>query len=134
MVSGDLAATTIVETLEHDSSAHAGYRARWNAEIGSELRESVAIQRLCFADARRIDAMVDAAGNGSPLVDRVTEWACGAIGYTALRRAVLMRNPAIGIVLGAILFQKKLEATRRAIFQSDSVCPGNRVVRPRAEM
>jgi flavin-dependent dehydrogenase len=37
----------------------------------------------------------------------------------ALRRRVVRRNPAVGIVLGAILLGKRLEATRHAVFQSE---------------
>ena len=73
MVSGDLAARAIIET----PGAAAGnrlarrYRRACDDEIGSELRDSVLVQRYLFADRRRMAQMISrrgsAPGDGSRL-------------------------------------------------------------------
>ena len=119
MVSGDLAAASVAETLARRTPADVCYRERWNAEIGAELAESVVLQRLLFEDARKIDALVDASAKRKSLVDVVTRWARGLETYTALRRQIALRNPLVGIVFGALLLQKRFAATRAAVFQSE---------------
>jgi geranylgeranyl reductase family protein len=119
MVSGDLAAASIADALATGPAALPAYRTRWSAEIGAELVESVVLQRLLFEDARRIDALVDAAANGTPLVNAVTRWARGIETYAGLRRRIVLRNPVVGIVFGAMLLQKRFEATQAAVFQSE---------------
>lgn len=134
MVSGELAATATIDALAKGAAAGAFYRARWKAEIGAELGESVALRQFFFADRRRIDALVDGARGRSALIEAVTEWAGGTTSYGELRRAVLLRSPAVGIVLGAILLRKKLEATRRPVFQSEDLYVRERKMRARAEV
>ena len=119
MVSGELAAASVAEALATRRPADRAYRRRWNAEIGTELAESVLLQRVLFEDARRIDALVEGAAKGTPLVDAVTRWARGLETYAALRRRMVLRNPAVGLVLGAMLLQKRFEATHAAVFQSE---------------
>ena len=119
MVSGELAAASIAEALATGQTADARYEARWKAEIGAELKEAVALQRFLFADDRRIDALVAGARGATPVVDAVIQWARGANAYASLRRRFLRRNPLVGIILGAILLRKRLEATRAAVFQSE---------------
>jgi flavin-dependent dehydrogenase len=119
MVSGDLAAVSVAETLARRQPANVSYRDRWTAEIGAELAESVVLQRLLFEDARRIDALVKATAKRTPLVDAVTRWARGLETYTALRRQIVLRNPLVGIVCGAMLLQKRFAATQAAVFQSE---------------
>src|SRR5258705_446404 len=119
MVSGDLAAASVAETLARRQPANVSYRARWNAEIGAELAEAVVLQRLMFEDARKIDALVEASAKRTPLVDAVPRWAPGLETYTALRRQIVLRNPLVGIVFGAMLLQKRFAATQAAVFQSE---------------
>jgi geranylgeranyl reductase family protein len=119
MVSGDLAASAVIDALASGVPADTTYRTRWKTEIGTELEESVVLQRFFFADGTRIDALVDGAHGASAIVNTVIRWAAGTSSYGDLRRRVVMRNPAVGIVLGAILLGKKLEATRRPVFQSE---------------
>src|SRR4029077_12841099 len=56
MVSGDLAARAIVATPDGalGSRLVRCYRRGWNGEIGSELRDSVLVQRYLFADRQRM--------------------------------------------------------------------------------
>jgi flavin-dependent dehydrogenase len=119
MVSGDLAAASVADALATRRPAHSLYRRRWHAEIGTELEDAVVLQRSLFDDTRRIDALVEAAANGTPLVEAVTRWARGVETYPALRRQIVFRNPFVGIVLGAMLLQKRFEATQAAVFQSE---------------
>jgi geranylgeranyl reductase family protein len=119
MVSGDLAATAVCDALASRRPPDGAYRSRWKGEIGPELEESVALQRFFFGDGRRIDALVEGACGEAALVDAVTGWAAGTRSYGHLRRRVIGRHPAVGIVLGAILLGNKLEATRQALFQSE---------------
>jgi len=119
MVTGDLAATSVVDGLARNASAASLYSSRWKAEVGAEIYESVALQRFLFTDNRRIDALVTGAAAASPIVDSVTRWASGEQPYVALRRQIVLRNPSIGIVLGAMLLRTRLEATRGPLFQSE---------------
>jgi geranylgeranyl reductase family protein len=121
MVSGDLAATAAADALGNGVAAHRSYRAMWKAEIGGELEESVALQRFFFTNPSRIDALVAGASDRSGLVDAITRWAAGSDGYSDLRRLIVRRNPAVGIVLGAMLLKERFEATRRTLFQSKDV-------------
>src|SRR5262249_15781221 len=56
MVSGDLAARAVADAVTKGclDRAAAGYRRSVDYEIGSELRDSVLLQRYLFADRRRI--------------------------------------------------------------------------------
>jgi len=119
MVSGDLAAASVADALATRRPAHSLYRGRWQGEIGTELDDAVVLQRLLFADTRKIDGLVEAAATGTPLVEAVTRWARGVETYAALRRRIVRRNPLVGIVLGAMLLQKRFAATQAAVFQSE---------------
>ena len=77
MVSGDLAARSIIEVLAKGGDASAGYRARWRVEIGAELEESIVLRHFLFADKRRIDGLVTAAREAAPIVDALGRWASG---------------------------------------------------------
>jgi flavin-dependent dehydrogenase len=120
MVSGDLAAASIIDALSKGCAAGAVYRARWKAEIGAELEESTAIRRFLLADTR-IDALVTAAREAAPIVDALGRWAAGAERYATFRTQVLLRSPLVGIVLGAILLRERFEATQAAVFQSEAM-------------
>lgn len=119
MVSGDLAASAVTDALANGVPAPATYRARWKAEIGTELEESVVFQRFFFADGARIDALVDGARGASAMVRAVTGWAAGTASYGDFRRRLVLGHPVVGILLEAILLRKKLEATRDPVFQSE---------------
>jgi geranylgeranyl reductase family protein len=119
MVSGDLAAASTVEALTSGRPPAPSYQRRWTTEIGAELGESVVLQRMLFEDPGRIDALVAAAENRTPLVNAVTRWAQGLETYTALRRQIVLRNPVVSIVFGAMLLQKRFATTPAPFFQSE---------------
>jgi flavin-dependent dehydrogenase len=62
-VTGEHAGTTIAEALVRDDTdgALAAYEARWRAEIGAELADSVRIQRRLFGDPSLADRVIRAA-------------------------------------------------------------------------
>jgi flavin-dependent dehydrogenase len=64
MVTGQLAARTIVQGNGTASLADR-YRRACDYEIGTELRDSVLIQRYLFADRRRIARVIDAISVGT---------------------------------------------------------------------
>ncbi len=70
MVTGEhaaLAAARVLERGDGDAAALADYDARWRAEIGQELEDSVRIQRRLFADPRLADWVIRAASGDRKL-------------------------------------------------------------------
>ncbi len=89
MVTGEHAAVTAAEALTTGAVGAAGlarYEARWRAEIGDELADSVRIQRRLFTNPRLVDAIIAAAA-----VDRklCRLFALVALGEERLRRRKL---------------------------------------------
>src|SRR5258706_5367603 len=70
MVSGELAARSVLGTGGDPSAMASQYRRRSGYEIGAELRDSVAIQHFLFADRRRIAGVIDGA-NHEPALTRL---------------------------------------------------------------
>ncbi len=96
MVSGELAARTIVETRDADMRTMARRYARaCDREIGAELRDSVLIQRHLFADRRRIAQVIDGAQTAPELTRLILDFAMGRISYPVLRRRMLTRAPLL---------------------------------------
>lgn len=89
MVSGDLAARAILERRP------AGFERAWRAEIGTELRDSVLVQRYLFADARRIDRMVSGARANPRAAAEIVDYAMGRISYRRVRARFVMRTPLL---------------------------------------
>jgi flavin-dependent dehydrogenase len=95
MVSGELAARTIARDWPSPTADLAGpYRRAVNSEMGSELRDSVLIQRYLFGDSRRIAAAVRAAPQGA-MTRLVLDLAIGRRSYADVRRRMLMRSPLL---------------------------------------
>ncbi len=103
MVSGDLAARTIAGTppMQIDTIARR-YRRACAREIGTELRDSVLIQRYLFGDRRRIGAVIRGAAGQSPLTRLILDFAVGReSSYRRLRRRMLGRAPRLAVQLVA---------------------------------
>jgi geranylgeranyl reductase family protein len=86
MVTGEHAAATAAEAVARgDASARAlaDYERRWRAEIGSELADSVRIQRRLFANPALADALIDAAARDRRLARL---FALVTLGEAPLRR------------------------------------------------
>lgn len=112
MVSGDLAARSVIETGTDRVDTLAGrYRRLVNVEIGAELRDSVLIQRYLFGDRRRIDRFVDGARRRETMTRRVLDFAIGHVGYRRLRRELVASAP---LTAAHMLFEHWREADNRS--------------------
>jgi geranylgeranyl reductase family protein len=94
MVSGTLAGEAVA------AARHAGtddaatrYEQRWKREIGAELADAVALQRLLFSNRAQVTSMMRHASNTSPLTAAILEYFRGERSYSALRRRIALRHP-----------------------------------------
>jgi flavin-dependent dehydrogenase len=104
MVSGDLAARTIIQALHSNGSRAAelaGYARACEAEVGQELRDSVLLQRYMFSSPDRIDAVVGGASGNGTLSKAAVKYLAGHTSYRSVRRLVLSRHRGIVLSLGA---------------------------------
>jgi geranylgeranyl reductase family protein len=109
MVSGDLAARTIIECDERRRAGPFGpaaksdlataYRRACEREIGPELRDSVLIQRYLFSNPRRIKRMIRSAPRHDAITNLILDYAVGRKPYRAVRRGVLARAPHLAFSL-----------------------------------
>lgn len=94
MVTGQLAAQVVVTNGDTRSLARR-YAAACDYEIGTELRDSVAIQRFLFADRRRIARVIDGANREKAATRLILEFATGRRSYRDVRRRLLARFPLL---------------------------------------
>jgi geranylgeranyl reductase family protein len=101
MVSGDLAARTVVEnrTARRGEDLAERYRRACMREIGGELRDSVLLQRYLFSNSRRIRKMIDAAPRRPAITNLILDYAIGRRSYQAIRRRLLARSPHLALSL-----------------------------------
>lgn len=100
MVSGDLAARSILADAALDDPRRGGTAARryedaWRKEIGAELRDALLIQRYLFRDPSRIDGVVRNAEAHRDLADLIIAYASGSVPYLVARRRILARFPRL---------------------------------------
>jgi flavin-dependent dehydrogenase len=96
MVSGDLAARTVISTPARAIKTLARrYQRAVRREVGAELRDSVLIQRYLFADHRRIADVIHGASEERELTRLILDFAVGRLGYAALRWRMLRRVPRL---------------------------------------
>jgi geranylgeranyl reductase family protein len=116
MVSGDLAARTIVHALNANGTRRApdlsGYSRAWQAEIGQELRDSVLLQRYMFSHPGRIDAVVAGACSNGTLSTAAVRYLAGRASYRSVRRLVWSRNPGVVMSLAADAWTRHWRAWR----------------------
>jgi geranylgeranyl reductase family protein len=99
MVSGDLAARAIIGT----TGAPAGnrlarqYRRACADEIGSELRDSILVQRYLFASPARMTHMIQSAERHPAMVRALLEYAIGHRSYASIRRRMLIGSPQLAV-------------------------------------
>jgi len=101
MVTGELAARTILGTPATDVPFRlaARYAAACNAEVGTELRDSVLVQRHLFADRRRIARVIEAASSNPAVTRLVLDYAIGRTPYRQVRRRVIAAAPLAALRL-----------------------------------
>jgi flavin-dependent dehydrogenase len=96
MVSGDLAARTIISTPGPAIAKLARrYQRAVQREIGAELRDSVLIQRYLFSDRRRIADVINGATREKELTRLILDFAIGRLSYASLRWRTLARVPTL---------------------------------------
>ena len=96
MVSGDLAARSVIETRSGSEATLAKrYRRACDHEIGAELQDSVLIQRYLFRSRRRIRRLVDGAHREPAMTKLVLDFAMGRMSYSSLRRGMLASAPLL---------------------------------------
>ena len=96
MVSGELAAKTVIATPRGAEPTLANrYAKACEREIGSELRDSVHIQRYLFANRRRIREVIDGAHREKAITALVLDFAMGKMPYRTLKRRMLTRTPLL---------------------------------------
>ena len=94
MVSGDLAARSLVETTPlSERSLAARYRRACDHEIGRELKDSVLIQQYLFGDRRRIGRLIDGATRAPAITELISDFVIGRVSYPVLRRRLLSAAP-----------------------------------------
>jgi geranylgeranyl reductase family protein len=105
MVSGDLAARTIIQALHVNGTRHApdlsGYSRAWRAEIGQELHDSVLLQRYMFSRPDRIDAAVAGAASNDTVSNAAVRYLAGHASYRSVRDLMVSRNPGLALSLAA---------------------------------
>ena len=106
MVSGDLAAQTVIDSANPASLA-TRYTRACDYEIGAELRDSAAIQRYLFADRRRIARIVRGANRERAMTRLILDFAMGRRSYKDVRRRILARAPLLALRLIWTLASKK---------------------------
>jgi flavin-dependent dehydrogenase len=116
MVTGELAAQTILRTSAGDVPARldARYAAACDAEVGTELRDSVLVQRHLFADPRRIARVIAAASSNAAVTKLVLDYAIGRAPYRQVRRRVIAAAPLAAVRLLLLHLQtRRLPARAR---------------------
>jgi flavin-dependent dehydrogenase len=95
MVSGELAARAVVSTARNPAAMARQYCHACDYEIGSELRDSVLIQRFLFADRRRISRVIGGAHREAALTRLLLDFVAAGGSYRQLRRRLLGRSPML---------------------------------------
>jgi hypothetical protein len=95
MVSGELAAVAVAEAPAGARGLASRYRRACDHEIGTELRDTVLLQRYLFADRRRIARIIMGAGREAAMTRTILDWLVGRVGYRHARRAVVGRAPLV---------------------------------------
>lgn len=100
MVSGTLAGEAIAAARRAGSAdAATRYDHHWKREIGAELGDAVALQRLLFAGRRQVTDLIRRASNDSPLTTAILQYFRGERSYDALRRQIVFRHPITAVRL-----------------------------------
>jgi geranylgeranyl reductase family protein len=110
MVTGDLAAGAILASKDNPSQVCRTYERSWRREIGTELRDSVLIQRYLFHSAARMDRLVRGALAYPEFSRLLIEYATGRLSYHAARRRLLWRFPRLVPRLAWVALRPKAAA------------------------
>jgi len=97
MVTGELAARAVIESAANVPLLADTYRRACDHEIGTELRDSVIIQRFLFADRRRIAHVISGATRERQMTDLILDFAMGRRSYGDVRRRWLLNSPLVAL-------------------------------------
>lgn len=112
MVSGALAGEAIAAARRAGrADAARRYESAWKREIGAELGDAVALQRLLFAGRQQVTDLIRHASNTSPLTAAILEYFRGERPYRTLRRQILFRHPFTAVRLARHRFAARQEAS-----------------------
>lgn len=99
MVTGDLAAGAVLaarrDGVIDPARARRAYVRAWRQEIGSELRDSVLIQKYLFHSPERMDRVVRGANARPEFPEILVDYASGRLPYRAARRRLLWHFPRL---------------------------------------
>lgn len=119
MVSGDLAARTIVQALhsngKHRAADLSRYATACRTEVGRELRDSVLLQRYMFSSPARIDAAVAGAAGSGTVSNAAVQYLAGHASYGRVRELALSRNRGIVLSLVADALRGQWRRTWRSL-------------------
>jgi geranylgeranyl reductase family protein len=94
MVSGTLAGEAVATAKRSGTADAAGrYEVSWKREIGAELGDAIALQRLLFAGRQQVTDLIRHASNTSPLTTAILRYFRGELRYAAVRRRIVLRHP-----------------------------------------
>jgi geranylgeranyl reductase family protein len=100
MVSGTLAGDAIATAHRAGhTDASARYEESWRREVGAELGDAVALQRLLFAGRQQVTDLIRHASNTSPITAAILQYFRGELSYRALRRRIVLRHPITAVRL-----------------------------------
>jgi geranylgeranyl reductase family protein len=116
MVSGDLAARTILSSGGAIAALARRYARACDHEIGTELRDSVLIRRYLFDDRRRIAQIIRGAGSERRVTRLILDAAIGRRSYAGVRWRLLAALP---LVAGRLLWQRIID--RKPLFRSGNL-------------
>ncbi|MCC7042474.1 MAG: NAD(P)/FAD-dependent oxidoreductase [Acidobacteria bacterium] len=112
MVSGALAGESIAAAHRAGrADAATRYEAGWKREIGAELVDAVALQRLLFAGRQQVTDFIRHASNTSPLTTAILEYFRGERSYRSLRRRIMLRHPLAAVRLARHRMAPRQEAS-----------------------
>ena len=99
MVTGDLAAAAVLSSRTagaiDPARARRAYVRSWKREIGSELRDSVLIQKYLLHSPPRMDRVVRGAQTRPEFSEILVDYASGRLSYRTARRRLLWAFPRL---------------------------------------
>jgi len=125
MVTGDLAAGAVLaarrpETID-PAAARCAYVRAWRREVGTELRDSVLIQRYLFQSTECMDRVVRGARARPRFARLLVDYATGRISYRTARRRLLWQFPRLLPRLALLAWRSawRQRAAASAIIRAD---------------
>lgn len=99
MVSGELAGQAAARHRAAPAAAAAAYTRAWRREIGTELADSVRVQKYLFASHERVARALRDGATWPGLADMIVNYATGDTPYGRIRRRVVLRFPMAALRL-----------------------------------